>query len=41
MVANIVGVGVSLDLLPAVVGVCIAVLVASPSSAHDDNHCNQ
>ena len=41
MVAIIVGVGVSLDLLPAVVSAIITVPVVSLSSAHDDNHCNQ
>ena len=45
MVATIVGVGVPLDLLPTFVGVFvtlfITVLVVGPSSAHDDNHCNQ
>ena len=39
MVATIVEVGI--PLLPAVVGVIITALVVGPSSAHDDNHCNQ
>ena len=38
-VVTVVGVGVSL--LPMVVGLIITVLVVGPSSAHDDNHCNQ
>ena len=41
VVANIVGVGVPLYLLPMVVGVIITVLVVGPSSAHDNIHCNQ
>ena len=41
VVANIVGIELSLDLLPTVDSVFITVLVVGPSSAHDDNHCNQ